>query len=81
MVTDKYYKFIRWKKMGLTCCLATVVVFRADKSYCSWSSSETCNCNTILSQGKGDSATRKWHISRPKGCDGDQTSQRSEVLS
>jgi hypothetical protein len=80
-ILDKYYKFKTWGKIGRTCCLVAVIVFTADKLYCSWSSNETCNCNTVLAQEKGASATGKWHISRPKGGDGGQTSQRSGQLS
>jgi hypothetical protein len=29
-ILDEYYKFISWGKIGLTCCLAAVIVFRAD---------------------------------------------------
>jgi hypothetical protein len=78
---DEYYKFITWGKIGLTCCWAAVIVFTASKHYCSWSSSETCNCNTVFAQAKGASAARKWHISRPKGGDGGHTSHRSGPLS
>jgi len=80
-ILDEYYKFITWGKIGCTCCLAAIIVFTADKLYCSWYSNETCNCNTVLAQGKGASATRKWYISRPEGGDGGQISRRSGQLS